>query len=563
MGGGASGRSTAPGALAALVLLLAAGCSRSPAKVDASDAPGDPLYVRCAGKLAVHVTDAGVQRLPCEGGELEVGLLGANAQKDVVLSYTPRGNAGLGAANLRTFVQTVFPNLGAPSLTRAAPCRHVVPLSVDRTASPATQLATAATIYNVAERLVRQYERAGGSRYAEWNVNGMLLTAQSMVQGDDLGGKPYAMLTLHVAGTAVPSDRPVGNDVPWASTPTCVRSDSPHLAALRTRLLARGWWFDDADAFMDAAKAVGQPDSPETAQHVAVVAALVRQAQDWGAPGQLTVSDSCLAPKVMGAGKGLFAPFDTLSGVDKDFGAVIAPRARRLADGTFASPDEVELEVRRFKALIGTPEHARCALTELRETQNASNWLQAFNLGGFFKREDVSQEMWTGAKSLLLNARFASELQRALARRRADLVVWPPGGATPVLGGIEAGLVVEAEGGLPAAPGHGSARTGADAGGSALAPNDEGFVDVRGGAGWGDRCWTHLKARKFDWARAACERGLAMAPATPQPKASLLFNTGLALKGLGDNVAARSYFEQSLALRENPMVRGELDALPK
>lgn len=43
-----------------------------------------------------------------------------------------------------------------------------------------------------------------------------------------------------------------------------------------------------------------------------------------------------------------------------------------------------------------------------------------------------------------------------------------------------------------------------------LSPDDVNFVDNRKGFGWSDRCFTEIKAAKWGWARAACDRGLAL-----------------------------------------------------
>lgn len=91
-----------------------------------------------------------------------------------------------------------------------------------------------------------------------------------------------------------------------------------------------------------------------------------------------------------------------------------------------------------------------------------------------------------------------------------------------------------------------------------LAAEDEGFVDTRGGAGWGDRCWVHLKANRLDAAQAACDQAMAMNPASPQPRASLLFNQGLIAEKRGDKATARRYFKESLALRPHRDVEAAL-----
>jgi hypothetical protein len=95
-----------------------------------------------------------------------------------------------------------------------------------------------------------------------------------------------------------------------------------------------------------------------------------------------------------------------------------------------------------------------------------------------------------------------------------------------------------------------------------LAPDDAGFVDTRHGWGWGDRCWNHLREGKYGWARAECDKGLAMAGGSPSPRPSLLYNIGLIEQATGNLDAARRYFQQSLTLREHPEVRAALNALP-
>ncbi len=95
-----------------------------------------------------------------------------------------------------------------------------------------------------------------------------------------------------------------------------------------------------------------------------------------------------------------------------------------------------------------------------------------------------------------------------------------------------------------------------------LAPEDEQFVDLKGGWGWSDRCLGHLKAGMLGWAKAACERGLEQEPGSPNPRPALLYNLGLIAKQSGDTASARRYFEQSLLLREHPEVRSALDSLP-
>ncbi len=76
------------------------------------------------------------------------------------------------------------------------------------------------------------------------------------------------------------------------------------------------------------------------------------------------------------------------------------------------------------------------------------------------------------------------------------------------------------------------------------------YNDPRKGWGWGDRCVKELRAGKLGWARAACDRALALPDVDAKARPALLYNEGLIAKQGGDAAGARAYFGQSLALRE-------------
>ena len=94
-----------------------------------------------------------------------------------------------------------------------------------------------------------------------------------------------------------------------------------------------------------------------------------------------------------------------------------------------------------------------------------------------------------------------------------------------------------------------------------LAATDRGFIDTRGGWGWGDKCYNSMKSGKWGWAKAECDEGIKMNPASPQPRASLLYNEGLVAKATGKLDEARRDFAASLSLRENAEVRAALNSL--
>jgi hypothetical protein len=100
--------------------------------------------------------------------------------------------------------------------------------------------------------------------------------------------------------------------------------------------------------------------------------------------------------------------------------------------------------------------------------------------------------------------------------------------------------------GVAAAPGD----DGANANKPSLAPDDANFADARRGWGWSDRCFNEINQAKWGWARAACDRGLALPSIDPNARPALLYNEGLISKVAGDLAGARAYFQESLTLRE-------------
>ena len=94
-----------------------------------------------------------------------------------------------------------------------------------------------------------------------------------------------------------------------------------------------------------------------------------------------------------------------------------------------------------------------------------------------------------------------------------------------------------------------------------LHPDDHGFVDQRGGRDWGDRCFYHLMADRFTAARAACDRGMAIAE-NNEVRAALHYNLGRISQGEGNVEEARGHYRRSLELNpENPAVQRRLEAL--
>jgi len=82
-----------------------------------------------------------------------------------------------------------------------------------------------------------------------------------------------------------------------------------------------------------------------------------------------------------------------------------------------------------------------------------------------------------------------------------------------------------------------------------LAPEDIGFEDHRGGRGWGNRCFVHLKAKRYAPASAACRRGLEIAT-EGSIRGAILYNLGRIAEEQGHVEEARRQYRSSL--RERP-----------
>lgn len=81
-----------------------------------------------------------------------------------------------------------------------------------------------------------------------------------------------------------------------------------------------------------------------------------------------------------------------------------------------------------------------------------------------------------------------------------------------------------------------------------LAPEDVGFVDHQGGAGWGNRCFSHVKAGRVPQARAACRAGLDMKPSA-FVEGAILYSLASAELLAGDRDAACAHLDASLSAR--------------
>lgn len=545
------------GKLGALITALAvtstfAGCHGCHGKREAAEAEAkrkaDPLYVPCLNKLVSELASAdasdGMRDIPCAGGRLSV----TSKESDEVTFFFGDASKAPAASLVRRRVAAVLPNLGPPARSAAYPCRHVIAGTETEGTSPEDKLVRGLLAYRMAAGIVADVEKMGGNRWATWSVPG----AEVQVEGSPVAAEGFPIVLRVRRSPRPPPD--TLEDAPWNDESICRSNESPSAADLRHRMMADGWWQDDAKAFLAAARAIGAADDTTVSAPLGVIARFLLATKNWDSFHQSMVAQSCITPALKGAATGVARAFDLASHADDHhLEVLLAPPARPGIGALFASQEGAVLETSRFVHMIKTPIHARCALDHMRGW-NGRTWRESFAIARFFREENLDDTTWGPAHKLLSDARFPNALSMELAKARADLlrsgVATNPASSAVALAARSKPLTEAAATSTSAVPVE-----------SALAPEDKSFVDTRGGAGWGDRCWIHLKANHLAAARAACERGLALEPTSPQPRASLLYNLGLVAKSQGRKDEARTLLTESIGLRPHREAQAALDSL--
>lgn len=100
-----------------------------------------------------------------------------------------------------------------------------------------------------------------------------------------------------------------------------------------------------------------------------------------------------------------------------------------------------------------------------------------------------------------------------------------------------------------------------DARRAVLAADDAEHVGSWDAWRWSNRCFEHLQAGDYGWAKAACDEADVAGP-DDKTLPLLRYNQGRVAREAGDVDRARRLFTESLRLRENKTVRRDLEGLP-
>jgi hypothetical protein len=335
------------GALVVVLLLVIVGAS---AKSRTGPLEQTALYVPCIKDSLARLSPNG-QELGCGEAKLNAHQEGAS----LVVGLT--GVAGNGmAAKTPELVASVLPNLPAPNMSRSLEIRQVMRLDLRGIADSAQRTRVALKTYADAEKYLEAYELMRGHRFARWLFEEGRLEAENKLlpEGPQLvlqffpGQGPPGALTDADRGLNTP-------EVPWTA-PWNPPSDPGYLVELRKVMMAHGWWYDDAEAFMSAAAVDGVERTSAAASALRLIAEWLRSSDQWDAKTRHSVWTDCFAPRINGSASGVSRErFDQLAGA-KDIEPFANPPDYHNSD------EQITVEGFTFNAAIGSATHAYCAI---------------------------------------------------------------------------------------------------------------------------------------------------------------------------------------------------------
>jgi len=310
------------------------------------------LYSPCLRQsLSALAELAGNKQVPCGEASLTVRRDGTTT----VLVLKAAQSAGM-AAKAPELVSSVLPNLPAPAMARSIEIRQVMKLDLRAQPDLPRRTRRALEIYREAEVAFEGYERMGGHRFARWLLDeGRLETENELLpEGPAIvlqffpGEGPPGALTDAERGL-------YGPDAVWAG-PWERPGEPGYLLELRKAMMAQGWWYDDAEAFMTAAAVDGVERTSAAGAALRVIGEWLRTSDQWDARTRHTIWADCFSPRM-----------------NATTGGVARERLDQLAGATniepFAEPpdyhnpeEQITVEGKTFNASIGSPAHAYCAV---------------------------------------------------------------------------------------------------------------------------------------------------------------------------------------------------------
>jgi hypothetical protein len=335
------------GVLVVVLLLVIVGAS---AKSRSHPLEESGLYAPCLGQSIARLREGG--GLPCDKMKLTVKTQGSS----IVVALEGIDATGV-AGREPELVASVLPNLPkTPTMSRSLDVRQVMRLDLRGVSDTAQRTRVALKTYVDAEAYLESYELMRGHRFARW----LLDDGRFEVENKPTPDGPKVVFQFFPGegspGALTDADRGLNTpEVPWAA-PWNPPSDPAYLTELRKAMMADGWWYDDAEAFMNAAAVDGIERTSAAAAALGLIAHWLRTSDQWDPRIRHSVWTDCFSPRINGSASIISRErFDQLAGV-KDIEPFANPPDYHNAD------EQITVEGFTFNASIGSATHAYCAI---------------------------------------------------------------------------------------------------------------------------------------------------------------------------------------------------------
>jgi GYF domain 2 len=335
------------GALVVVLLLVIVGAS---AKSRSGPLEQSALYAPCLKESVARLTPSAGD-VPCGEAKLSVQKEGTS----LVIGLS--GVAGNGmAAKTPELLAGILPNLPAPNMSRSLEIRQVMKLDLRGVSDTAQRTRVALKTYVDAEKYLEAYKLMGGHRFARWLIEDGRLEVENKLLPEGPRFTIQFFPGEGAPGALTDADRGLNTpEVPWAA-PWNPPSDPAYLVELRKAMMAQGWWYDDAEAFMNAAAVDGIERTSSAAAALRLIAEWLRTSDQWDAKTRHSIWTDCFSPRINGSASGVARErFDQLAGA-KDIEPFANPPDYHNAD------EQITVEGFTFNAAIGSATHAYCAI---------------------------------------------------------------------------------------------------------------------------------------------------------------------------------------------------------
>lgn len=329
-------------------------------------------------------------------------------------------------ARMPSIARHVFPNLPAPTESYVID-RVQVPLPPLKKQAEARDFVDLLRLWDAAARVSAGCAMVGACRGASWELEGRRLLLEMAVDAQSIR---FRFVLRAADGRAREGQERTALDRaawPWQDGLPPKQLPAYQLQLI-DKLVAAEWYPVDAPAFLAAATRSGFRDDAATTEGLAVVAAWLRHADEWGGVSRM-LWFGCLEARTRRLLQGDRAAFEAFLGADPDAAAALMrgggtsrPKGSPAQDATNGRDAASEA----YRAAIGTAAQADCSFS-IDTCRMAASGLPA-RANRVLRGASLAEA--TMARRLICNPRFGHLLADELRRARASIIQPPDGAAS-------------------------------------------------------------------------------------------------------------------------------------